>query len=534
MIDRIVRYRTWEHANIHRGVHYLSETATAAYEHARRIAREFLNAGEDREVIFTSNCTDGINLVAHGYGRKFIGAGDEIILTHLEHHANIVPWQMLCEEKGARLRIVPVTDAGELVLDEYEQLFNARTKFVAITHVSNALGTINPVKAMIATAHGHGVPVLVDGAQAAPHLKLDVRDLDCDFYAITGHKMFGPTGIGVLYGKAPLLEAMQPFKGGGDMILSVTFEKTTYNHIPHKFEAGTPPIAEAIGLGAAMEYVKAIGHAGIAAHEHALLAYATELLGGHPRRAADRDGEGEGLGALLLRRRRPPARRRHAAQPGGRRGPHRASLRAAADAALRRPRHRAGVVRVLQHLRRSRGARRGGPQGAEDVRVMDSKQLYQEVILDHNKKPRNWGKLDDATHRSEGVNPLCGDHIWVAVKVDGERIEKIAFEGESCAICKASASMMTTAVKGKTTADAEHLVEHFRAMAVGAEDLETSGRYLGRLTVFAGVRDLPSRVKCAILPWHTLHAAFSQESSTTTEGAADPVALEAQGFPGNA
>ena len=173
-------------------MHYLSETATAAYEHARRIAREFLNAGEDREVIFTSNCTDGINLVAHGYGRKFIGAGDEIILTHLEHHANIVPWQMLCEEKGARLRIVPVTDAGELVLDEYEQLFNARTKFVAITHVSNALGTINPVKAMIATAHGHGVPVLVDGAQAAPHLTLDVRDLDCDFYAITGHKIFGP------------------------------------------------------------------------------------------------------------------------------------------------------------------------------------------------------------------------------------------------------------------------------------------------------------------------------------------------------
>jgi cysteine desulfurase/selenocysteine lyase len=278
VIDRIVRYRTWEHANIHRGVHYLSETATAAYEHARSMAREFLNAGEDREVIFTSNCTDGINLVAHGYGRKFIGAGDEIILTHLEHHANIVPWQMLCEERGARLRIVPVTDAGELVLDEYERFFNPRTKFVAITHVSNALGTINPVKAMIATAHRHGVPVLVDGAQAAPHMKLDVRDLDCDFYAITGHKIFGPTGIGVLYGKARLLEAMQPFKGGGDMILSVTFEKTTYNHIPHKFEAGTPPIEEVIGLGAAIDYLSAIGIGQIKAHEDELLRYATDRV----------------------------------------------------------------------------------------------------------------------------------------------------------------------------------------------------------------------------------------------------------------
>jgi cysteine desulfurase/selenocysteine lyase len=259
-------------------VHYLSETATAAYEHARSIARGFLNAGEDREVIFTSNCTDGINLVAHGYGRKFIGEGDEIILTHLEHHANIVPWQMLCEEKGARLRVVPVTDAGELVIEEYERLFNSRTKFVAITHVSNALGTINPVKAMIATAHRHGVPVLVDGAQAAPHLKLDVRDLDCDFYAITGHKIFGPTGIGVLYGKERWLERMPPFQGGGDMIKSVTFEKTTYNELPYKFEAGTPHIAGAIGLAAGLEYIAGLGLEQIRDYEHELLAYGTELL----------------------------------------------------------------------------------------------------------------------------------------------------------------------------------------------------------------------------------------------------------------
>jgi cysteine desulfurase/selenocysteine lyase len=280
VIDRYVRYRQWEHANIHRGVHTLSQTATAAYEDARRRVQRFLNAGEEREIVFTSNVTDAINLVMQGYGRKFIGAGDEIVLTHLEHHANIVPWQMLCEEKGARLRVAPINDAGEVIGEEYLKLFNPRTKFVAMTHVSNALGTVNPVKEMIAAAHSYGVPVLIDGAQAVQHMKVDVRELDADFYAFTGHKLFGPTGIGALYGKARLLERMQPFKGGGDMILSVTFEKTTYNAIPHKFEAGTPPIAEAIGLGAAIDYVSAVGLDRIAAHEHALLEYATDALSG--------------------------------------------------------------------------------------------------------------------------------------------------------------------------------------------------------------------------------------------------------------
>ena len=278
VIDRLVRYQTSEHANIHRAVHYLSETATAEYEAARRKLQRFINAPEEREVIFTSGTTDAINLVMHGYGRKFIKAGDEIILTTLEHHSNIVPWQMLAEETGAAIRVVPINDAGELLLDEYQNLFNERTKLVGVMHVSNALGTINPVKQMIAFAHAHGVPVLVDGAQAVPHLKVDVQDLDCDFYAFSGHKLCGPTGIGVLYGKAALLEKMQPFKGGGDMILSVTFEKTTYNTIPHKFEAGTPPIAAAIGLGAAVDYLSAIGMDAIGKHELSLLNYATEQM----------------------------------------------------------------------------------------------------------------------------------------------------------------------------------------------------------------------------------------------------------------
>jgi cysteine desulfurase / selenocysteine lyase len=278
VIDRLVRYQTAQHANINRGVHYLSELATAEYEDSRRKLQSFINAREEREVIFTSGTTDSINLVMHGYGRKFIGAGDEIILTTLEHHSNIVPWQMLAEEKGAKIRVVPINDAGELLVDEYEKLFNERTRFVSVMHVSNALGTINPIKQMIEFAHSKGVPVLIDGAQAAPHMKIDVQDLDCDFYAFSGHKLCGPTGIGILYGKAELLERMQPFKGGGDMILSVTFEKTVYNSIPHKFEAGTPPIAAAIGLGAAVDYLSAVGLEAIAAHELDLLNYATELM----------------------------------------------------------------------------------------------------------------------------------------------------------------------------------------------------------------------------------------------------------------
>jgi cysteine desulfurase / selenocysteine lyase len=278
VIDRLVRYQRTQHANIHRAVHTLSEIATAEYEEARRKLARFINAREEREVIFTSGTTEAVNLAMHGYGRKFIGAGDEIILTTLEHHSNIVPWQMLAEEKGARIRVVPINDAGELLVDDYEKLFNEHTRFVGVAHVSNALGSVNPVKRIIAFARARGVPVLVDGAQAVPHMKVDVQDLDCDFYAFSGHKLCGPTGIGILYGKAALLERMQPFKGGGDMILSVSFEKTTYNVIPQKFEAGTPPIAAAIGLGAAVDYLSAIGIDAIAAHELGLLEYATGQL----------------------------------------------------------------------------------------------------------------------------------------------------------------------------------------------------------------------------------------------------------------
>ena len=278
VIDRGSIYLEHEHSNIHRGVHYLSQRATTAYEGAREKVKRFINARESRECIFVRGATEGINLVMHGYGRKFIERDDEIIISAMEHHANIVPWQMLCEEKGALLRVIPMNDAGELLLDEYDGLLNHRTKFVAITHVSNALGTINPIKEMIAQAHKYGVPVLIDGAQSAPHMPVDVQDLDCDFYAFSGHKMYAPTGSGIVYGKAELLEKMNPFQGGGDMIKSVTFEKTTYAELPNKMEAGTPAIASQIGLGAAIDYLNSIGRQQAAAHEAELLRYATERI----------------------------------------------------------------------------------------------------------------------------------------------------------------------------------------------------------------------------------------------------------------
>jgi cysteine desulfurase/selenocysteine lyase len=278
VIEALTRFYQMDNANIHRGVHQLSERSTQSYEAARGKVQRFLNAAKAREIIFVRGATEGINLVAQTYGRKYVGFGDEIVISAMEHHSNIVPWQMLCEEKGAVLRVIPINDRGEVEFDQFEKLLNHRTRLVAVSHVSNALGTINPVREIVNTAHGWNVPVLIDGAQAVPHMKVDVRSLDCDFYVFSGHKVFGPTGIGVLYGKEQLLEEMPPWQGGGDMIRSVTFEKTTYNELPYKFEAGTPDIAGVIGLGAAIDYLDQIGMDAIAAHEHDLLEYGTRAL----------------------------------------------------------------------------------------------------------------------------------------------------------------------------------------------------------------------------------------------------------------
>ena len=278
VLDVLTRYYTEHNANIHRGVHYLSEVATQAHEAARLTAQRFLNARQTREVIFTRNATEGINHVAQSFGHRYIGKGDEIVITGMEHHSNIVPWQLLCEQTGALLRVVPITDDGELIWEEFERLVGPHTKLVAAVHLSNSLGTVNPVARLVELAHQHGAAVLIDGAQAAYHFPVDVQALDCDFYVATGHKLYGPTGIGLLYGKAERLEEMPPYQGGGDMISSVTFEKTTYNEIPYKFEAGTPHIAGAIGLGAAIDYLTGLGFDQVALHERELLAYATDAL----------------------------------------------------------------------------------------------------------------------------------------------------------------------------------------------------------------------------------------------------------------
>jgi cysteine desulfurase / selenocysteine lyase len=282
VLDALTAYYATENSNVHRGVHLLSEKATAAYEGARVRIQRFLNAEHAREIVFVRGTTEGINLVAQSYGRRAVGAADEILISTLEHHSNIVPWQMLCEERNAVLRVIPIDDAGQVELEAYEKLLGDRTKLVAVAHVSNALGSILPVKRIIEMAHRRGVPVLLDGAQAVPHGRVDVRELDCDFYVFSGHKVFGPTGIGVLYGRAELLERMPPFQGGGDMIKAVTFEKTTYNDLPYKFEAGTPHIAGAIGLGAALDYLQGLGLDQVAAYEGELLAYGTAALAAIP------------------------------------------------------------------------------------------------------------------------------------------------------------------------------------------------------------------------------------------------------------
>ncbi len=278
VIDRGAKYLEEEHSNIHRGVHYLSQHATTAYEAAREKVKKFINAKEAKECIFVRGCTEGVNLVAYSYGRKFVNEGDEIIISFMEHHANIIPWQILAEEKGAKLRVIPMNERGELIIEEYENMLNERTKIVSVSHVSNALGTINPVKEMIATAHKFGVPFFLDAAQSVPHFPVDVQDLDCDFMTFSGHKMYAPTGSGVLYGKREWLEKMPPYQTGGGMIRTVSFEKTTYAPIPDKFEAGTPAIAANIGLGAAIDYINSIDFEAAAKYEHELLEYATEKL----------------------------------------------------------------------------------------------------------------------------------------------------------------------------------------------------------------------------------------------------------------
>ena len=369
VIEAIDHYYEHDHANVHRGVHTLSQRATDAYEGARETIRGFINARSTKEIIYVRGTTEAINLVAQSYARPRLQPGDEILISALEHHANIVPWQLVCEQTGAQLKVIPITQTGEVDFAAFERLIGPRTRLLALAHISNALGTVVPVERFIARAKEHKVPVLLDGAQAVPHSVVDVQALDCDFYCFSAHKMIGPTGIGVLYGRESLLEAMPPWQGGGDMILSVTFEKTTYNQLPWKFEAGTPHIAGAIGLAAAIRYLQGIGMERIAAYEHELLDYATCAAGVHSRPAHHRHRAEQGRGRLLHAGRHSPARHRHDPRHGRRGGAHGTSLRDAGDGLLPGAGDCARVAVLLQHVRGNRPAGRRARARAQAPRL---------------------------------------------------------------------------------------------------------------------------------------------------------------------
>ena len=469
VIDQISRTYETEYANVHRGVHYMSQMATDSMEAARVKAQSFLNAADEKEIIFVRGATEGINLVASSWGRANLSAGDEIILSVLEHHSNIVPWQIVAEQTGAVIKVVPIDDDGEFLVDEYEKLLSPRTRMVAVTHVSNALGTVVPVHEVIRLARAQGAAVLLDGCQAVPHIPVDVQALDVDFYVFSGHKLYGPSGIGVLYGKQALLEAMPPYQGGGEMIDRVTFEKTTYADLPFKFEAGTPHIAGIIALGTAIDYLNGIGFDAIAAHEKDLLDYATDRL--------------TALNTIKI--------------------VGTAAEKAAILSFNIQDVHPHDVGTILDH---------------DGI-------AYQEIILDHSRHPKNAGVLDDPTGEAQGNNPLCGDRVTVYVKLDGDRIEDVRFDARGCAISVASASMMTEILKGKTVAEAEAEFERFTSQLTGreaptlAEDDE--------LSALMGVRDFPTRIKCATLPWHTLHAALKVDTTSQVTSAADATAPDA-------
>ena len=388
VIDAIDYAYKMEYANVHRGLHFLSNAATSRFEDARETVRRFLNAPSTDEIIFTRNLTDGVNLVASSFGMDF-KKGDEIVISIMEHHSNIVPWHFHRERKGCVIKWAPISDQGDFLIDEFEALLTKRTKIVAITHMSNVLGTVVPIKEVIRRAHARGIPVLVDGAQAAVHMPIDVQDLDCDFYAFTGHKTYGPSGIGVLYAKKKHLEAMPPYQGGGDMIESVHTDRVVYGKPPHKFEAGTPPIVQAIGLGAALDYMMQVGRERIAAHEAELRDYAHERLSRLNWLEDSRHREGQGGDRLVLDRRPAPPRHLHHHRPLGRGGAGGPSLRPAADGPARRHGDMPGLVRHVQHQGRGRRPGRSADQGARLLllmhavsRPMDSKPAVDVAIAE--------------------------------------------------------------------------------------------------------------------------------------------------------
>jgi len=528
VIDTVSAYYTSQNANVHRAVYRLGQSATDRYEETRAKAQRFLGARCAAEIVFTRGTTDGINLVANSFGRANVGRGDEVLISAMEHDSNVVPWQMLCEEKGAVLRVAPIGDDGTLLLDELERLLGEKTRLVCLVHVSNALGTVNPIERVVRLAHEAGARVLVDGAQSAGHMPVDVAALDCDFYACSGHKMLGPTGTGLLYGKEELFEAMPPYQGGGGMVRSVTFEQSKYKAPPHKFEAGTPNIAGLIGLGAAIDYLNAVGMHHIAAYEQELCEYGTGVLesieglrivgaatekaaiwsfcmkAAHPHDIAQAlDGEGIAIRAG-----------HHCARPTMQRLGLSATARV--SLAFYNTKDELDALREALHKVQGPSSTKSTPAG--------------DTIVQHNRHPRNCRELKNATCMAEGLNSLCGDEFRVYLVLEGDTIADASFTGSGCAIAKSSASIMTTVLKGKTVQQAKILATQFEDLVSGEPGAPFDADALGRLVAFRVVREYPVRAKCATLAWHTMVAALGEEAGAPRAQCpcgATPVATEA-------
>ena len=530
VIDALRHYYERDNSNVHRGMHELSARATAAYEAARGKVARYLNAAGEEEIVFTRGTTEAINLVAQTWGAKFLRAGDVILLTEMEHHSNIVPWQLLAERTGATLRFLPINARHELALERLGEFLTPEVKLFAFTHISNALGTINPAAELCAAARKVGAVTLVDAAQSAGHLPIDVQALGCDFLALSGHKMCGPTGIGALYGKKALLNSLPPWQGGGDMIETVQFEKSTWKPAPYRFEAGTPNIAGAIGLGAAIDYLEAIGREAIFEHDARITQYALERLGripglrilgppaGTPRGAVISFvfGDTHAHDVVTLADAHGLALRggHHCTQPLMRK----LGLVSTARASFYFYNTLAEVDRMAEIL--APAAQAATPDAAQAAVSLPLGEIYEMVVSDHARHPRNFGELPgpEVVH-VHGDNPSCGDTIDLHVQFGPEKVENLKFTGAGCTVCMTSASLMTVKLKGKPRTEAERLMRLFHGqVAAPASDTAPGPRELGDLNVLGGVRKFPQRVKCAMLAWRAFEQALEEVRAGETQG----------------
>jgi cysteine desulfurase/selenocysteine lyase len=527
VIEALRHYYEHDHANVHRGLHALSTRATEAYEGARAKVAKYLGATSAEEIVFTRGTTEGINLVAQAWGTRFVRAGDVILLTEMEHHSNLVPWQMLAERTGAQLRFVPVREDGTLELESLPRLLTPEVKLFAFTHISNSLGTINPVAELCAAARAVGAVTLVDAAQSAGHLPVDVQAMGCDFLAFSGHKMCAPTGIGALYGRAEILEATPPYQGGGEMILSVTYERATYKSAPHRFEAGTPNIAGAVGLGAAIDYLEAIGREAIWAHDQSLVDHAYQRMAEIPgiRLLGPTSGSKNrgGLVSFAMDGTHAHDIVTIADEAGiALRGGHHCTqplmaklgLESSARASFYFYNTHDEIDRFIQVLseRASSPGKFALPLG----------EIYEMVVNDHSSRPRNFGPIREGAIHTHGDNPSCGDSIDLYLRLGENKVDEIKFTGAGCTICMTSASLMTIKLKGKSVAEAKRLAGLFKAEVTGTSDesVNRGPRELGDLNVLRGVRKFPQRVKCAMLAWRAFEQALESnagEASVSTE-----------------